>query len=267
MTDTITRIGIIGCMGRMGQAILTRVQSDPAAAFSAGSEIASHPLAGSLVPGTDVVVANSAEAVFRDADVVIDFTPPGQTAAHAALAVETATPYVVGTTGLTAADHMALTVAGERVAVIQAGNFSLGVNMLMALVREAASKLDPSWDIEVVEMHHRHKVDAPSGTALMLGEAAAEGRGKSLEELRTPAREGITGERTDGTIGFAALRGGAVIGEHEVIFASESERLVLSHKAENRGLFADGAVKAALWLVRQSAGRYSMSDMLGHSSV
>jgi len=262
MTDTVTRIGIIGCMGRMGQAILARVQSEPSAVFSAGSEIASHPLAGAVVPDTEIIVASAAEAVFHDADVVIDFTPPGQTAAHATLAAETGTPYVVGTTGLTAGDHMALSVAGEKVAVIQAGNFSLGINMLMALVREAAAKLDSSWDIDIVEMHHKHKVDAPSGTALMLGEAAAEGRGQPLDALRTPAREGITGERVDGSIGFAALRGGAVIGEHEVIFASESERLVLSHKAENRGLFADGAVKAALWLVHQPPARYSMSDML-----
>jgi 4-hydroxy-tetrahydrodipicolinate reductase len=250
-------------MGRMGRAITTRIITEEGAAFVAGSEIAAHEGIGRLVPGTDVALTDSAEAVFRAADVVIDFTPPGQTAAHAALAAAAGTAYVVGTTGLTAADDRAMDAAGARVPLIQAGNYSLGVNMLMLLVREAAVRLGTDWDIEVVETHHRHKVDAPSGTALMLGEAAAEGRGKPLASLRTPAREGITGERTEGSIGFSAIRGGAVIGEHDVIFASESERLVLSHKAENRGLFADGAVRAALWLAACGPGRYSMADMLG----
>lgn len=261
MADTVG-IGILGCMGRMGQAILQVVQATDDLDFVAGSEIASHGGIGKPVPGTDVLLADTAEHVFHDADVVIDFTPPGQTATHAALAASTGTALVVGTTGMTGADHAALDAAAKNVPIMQAGNYSLGVNLMMALVRDAAKRLQAGWDIEIVEMHHKHKVDAPSGTALMLGEAAAKGRGKPLESLRTPAREGMTGEREDGTIGFSALRGGSVIGEHDVIFASGSERLTISHKAENRGLFAEGAVRAALWLASQGAGRYSMMDVL-----
>lgn len=256
-------IGIVGCMGRMGQAILEIVLKTPGTHFVAGSEIASHPAIGQPIADTGVVLADSAEHVFHEADVVIDFTPPGQTATHAALAVETDTALLIGTTGLTAADQKALDVAAASVPVMQAGNYSLGVNLMMALVRDAAKRLGTEWDIEVVEMHHKHKVDAPSGTALMLGEAAAEGRGKPLLALRADVREGITGEREEGSIGFAALRGGAVIGEHDVVFASDNERLTISHRAENRGLFAAGAVKAALWLGKAKPGRYAMTDVLG----
>lgn len=256
------RVGILGCMGRMGQAILAEVQNAHGVVFVAGSEIVSHPAIGQSVPGTEIPLADTAEHVFHEADVVIDFTPPGQTALHASLASSTGTPLVVGTTGMTEADDHALTRASETVAVIQAGNYSLGVNLMMALVRDAAKRLDEDWDIEIVEMHHKHKVDAPSGTALMLGEAVAEGRGKALDDLRTKAREGITGDREPGSVGFSALRGGSVIGEHDVIFASENERLTISHKAENRGLFAAGAVKAAQWLAARAAGRYSMADLL-----
>ncbi len=256
------QIGILGCMGRMGQALTEEFLKTEGVTIVAGSEIASHPGIGKPIPGLDVPLADTAEHVFHEADVVIDFTPPGQTATHAALARETETALVVGTTGLTLADHAALDRAAEAVPIMQAGNYSLGVNLMMALVRDAAKRLGTDWDIEIVEMHHRHKVDAPSGTALMLGEAAAEGRGKPLDELRTKAREGITGERTEGTIGFSAVRGGAVIGEHDVVFASDSERLTIRHRAENRGLFAAGAVKAALWLAGKGAGRYSMTDVL-----
>lgn len=261
MADAL-KIGIIGCLGRMGRVITEAVQEAPGAVFTAGSEIATHPEVGKPV-GEGVILSGAAADVFAASDVVIDFTPPGNTAAHAALAATIGTAYIVGTTGLTDEDHAALSRAGESVAVVQAGNFSLGVNMLLALVRDAASRLGDEWDIEVVEMHHKHKVDAPSGTALMLGEAAAKGRGVALGDVRTPAREGLTGERAAGTIGFSAIRGGAVIGEHDVIFASGSERLVLSHKAENRRLFADGAVRAALWAAAQKPGRYSMTDVLG----
>ncbi|NVJ99766.1 MAG: 4-hydroxy-tetrahydrodipicolinate reductase [Alphaproteobacteria bacterium] len=264
MVETVG-IGILGCMGRMGQAITEVVLRTDGATLLAGSEIASFPGIGQNIGGTDIAIADTAEHVFHEADVVIDFTPPGQTSAHAALAASTGTALVVGTTGLTDADHWALDRAAEQASIMQAGNYSLGVNLMMALVRDAASRLADGWDIEIVEMHHKHKVDAPSGTAIMLGEAAAEGRGKPLSDLRTKAREGITGEREDGTIGFAALRGGSVIGEHDVIFASGSERLTISHKAENRGLFAEGAVRAALWVAHQGHGRYSMKDVLGLS--
>jgi len=262
MVDQLN-IGVVGCLGRMGQAIVAAINEAEGARFVAGSEVAVHPGVGKRMTGTDVIVSDSAKAVFEAADVVIDFTPPGNTSTHTLLACETGTPLVVGTTGFTEDDDAAMTHAGNHTVMVQAGNYSLGVNLLMSLVRDAASKLGAEWDIEVLEMHHRHKVDAPSGTALMLGEAAAEGRGEKLSDIRADVRDGITGEREKGSIGFAALRGGSVIGEHEVIFASGSERLVLSHKAENRALFADGAVRAALWTAGQKPGRYTMTDVLG----
>ncbi len=255
------KVGIIGGLGRMGQAISAVIVGNSKAEISAVSEMAGHSKIGSEVYG--VTVTDSARAVFEASDVVIDFTPPGSTSSHAELAADTKTAFVVGTTGLTEADQTALDNAGQETVVIQAGNYSLGVNLLMGLTRQAAAKLGADWDIEVVEMHHKHKVDAPSGTALMLGEAAAEGRGEKLEDIRADVRDGVTGEREEGSIGFAALRGGSVIGEHDVIFASGSERITLSHKAENRTLFADGAVRAALWTKEKPAGRYSMMDVLG----
>ena len=262
MTDVL-KVGVVGCLGRMGQAIVEAVGTEDNAEVSAGSEVSTHPGVGSALPGSTVSVGDSAKAVFEASDVVIDFTPPGNTAAHAALAAETGTSLVVGTTGLSDLDEAALDEASKATVIIQAGNYSLGVNLLKALTKQVASKLGTDWDIEIVEMHHKHKVDAPSGTAVMLGESAAEGRGKTLSELRADVREGITGEREEGSIGFAALRGGSVIGEHDVIFASPSERITLSHKAENRNLFADGAVRAALWTKDAQTGRYSMMDVLG----
>lgn len=261
MTEAL-KIGVVGCLGRMGQAIVEAIGAVDGAVFAAGSEVAVHPGVGTRLPGTDVIVGDDAKAVFAEADVVIDFTPPGNTSTHAMLAAESETALVIGTTGFTADDDTAMTLAGDHTALVQAGNYSLGVNLLTSLVKSAASKLGTEWDIEVLEMHHRHKVDAPSGTALMLGEAAADGRGEALADARADVRDGITGEREKGSIGFAALRGGSVIGEHEVIFASGTERLVLSHKAENRSLFADGAVRAALWAANQKPGRYSMKDVL-----
>lgn len=262
MADQV-KVGILGVMGRMGQAVLGAVGENDKAVFVAGCDRPRHPGIGEPVTGTAVAMSATPQDVFEAADVVIDFTPPGDTAAHAGLAARHKKALVVGTTGLTGGDESALTIAAGSTRIIQAGNYSQGVNLLMALVRDAARKLGPEWDIDILEMHHRDKVDAPSGTALMLGDAAAEGRGASLEDLRTPAREGLTGERVEGTIGFAALRGGSVIGEHDVIFASGSERITLSHKAENRGLFAEGAVRAALWLHSQPNGRYNMRHVLG----
>lgn len=256
------KIGILGAMGRMGQALIKAVQGAPELEFVAGSERAGHPDCGKAIPGTSVTLDETPEAVFNAAEIVIDFTPPGSTVQHAALAVSTGTKLVVGTTGLTDGDFDALDKAAQKVAVVQAGNYSLGVNLLTALAEQAAARLGSDWDIEIIEMHHRHKVDAPSGTALMLGEAVAAGRGAALSDVRAPVRDGLTGERKEGSIGFAALRGGSVVGEHDVVFANDHERITLSHRAENRGLFAAGAVKAAAWLSGQPAGRYTMRDVL-----
>lgn len=256
------KIGVLGCLGRMGQAIVAAVEKSEGCVFVAGAEMAGHPGVGTTVSNTDVQVTADTSNVFAASDVVIDFTPPGNTACHAELAAKHTTSLVVGTTGFTEADNAALNKASEETLIIQAGNYSLGVNLLKALTKQVAATLGTNWDIEIVETHHKHKVDAPSGTAIMLGESAAEGRGKSLESLRTPAREGITGEREEGSIGFSAIRAGSVIGEHDVVFASSSERITLSHKAENRALFAEGAVHAALWSAGKAAGRYSMMDVL-----
>jgi 4-hydroxy-tetrahydrodipicolinate reductase len=196
-------------------------------------------------------------------DVYVDFTVPEAVEAHLACAVKHGKPILIGTTGLTADHQRAIDEAARKVAVIQAANTSLGVNLLAHLVRETARKLGEDWDVEIVEMHHRFKVDSPSGTALMLGQAAAEGRGVALDTVATRGRDGITGARKAGTIGLASLRGGSVSGDHQVIFAGEYERLELGHRAESRAIFARGAVEAALWLHGKPAGRYTMADVLG----
>jgi 4-hydroxy-tetrahydrodipicolinate reductase len=199
------------------------------------------------------------EAEFRE-DVKIGEIKPDVFVAEAVAAEK---PILIGTTGLTAEHHRLIDEATAKIAVIQAANTSLGVTLLAHLVREAASRLKTSWDIEVVEMHHRLKTDAPSGTALLLGKAAAEVRGTTLDAVAVRGRDGLTGPREPGMIGFAALRGGTVAGDHHVIFASEGERLELTHRAESRAVFARGAVDAALWLVGKPAGRYGMADVLG----
>jgi len=259
----MVKIGILGCMGRMGQAIEAAVKKVPELSLMIGSERADHPLVGKTSPVSGLPITDQTGVVFDAADIVIDFTAPGNTAVHARMAADKQTKLLVGTTGMSYDDEAALNNAAKSVAVMQAGNYSVGVNVLLSLVHETAARLDADWDAEVLEMHHRNKVDAPSGTALMLGEAVADGRGQSLSVLRAPMRDGVSGARKTGSIGFAALRGGNVVGEHSVVFASDSETITLSHRAENRMLFADGAVRAAHWLAKQEKGRYSMRDVLG----
>ncbi len=242
----MTRIGIIGAKGRMGQAI--------AAAIGAGEDA---ELAGGADVGDDI------GALARRADVLIDFSAPGALAGNLAAASNAGVPIVVGTTGLDEARLAAIDQAAGLIAVLQSANMSLGVNLLAHLVRETAARLGADWDIEILEMHHRHKADAPSGTALLLGAAAAEGRGVALGEVSDRGRDGITGARQAGHIGFASLRGGSVAGEHVVVFAGEGERIELNHRAESRAIFAYGALKAARWLAGKPAGRYSMADVLG----
>lgn len=229
----MTKIGIKGATGRMGRAI------------------------------ADVIAArDDAEAVADAPDVFVDFSAPGALEKHLDEALAAGRPIVIGTTGLTPEHHALIDAAAGKIAVLQAANTSLGVNLLAHLVRETAAKLGSDWDIEVVEMHHRHKVDAPSGTGLLLGAAAAEGRGVDLAAVADRGRDGM-GAREEGHIGFAAMRGGSVAGDHMVVFAGEGERLELGHRAESRAIFAQGAVRAALWLAGKPAGRYTMSDVLG----
>lgn len=241
----MTRIGIIGSAGRMGHAIAQSIAE------------AGATLAGGIDQGGDPA------PLARVSDVLVDFSSPHALEANLDAAASAGIPIVVGTTGLEERHHFLCDHAAEQTAVLQTGNTSLGVNMLAHLVREAASRLGEDWDIEIVETHHRMKVDAPSGTALLLGQAAAEGRGIDLGEHSARGRDGITGARVRGSIGFASLRGGSVAGDHTVYLLADNERIALSHLAENRGIFARGAVRAAQWLIGQPAGRYSMAQVLG----
>jgi 4-hydroxy-tetrahydrodipicolinate reductase len=210
-----------------------------------------------------VKVTDDALEAFAKAQAVVDFTSPSATVEFAALAAQARAVHVIGTTGLDA-EHLAKIAAASRHAtIIRAGNMSLGVNLLTRLTQKVAAALDADWDIEIVEAHHRMKVDAPSGTALMLGQAAADGRGVSLDDTRVSGRDGITGARAKGSIGFSAIRGGDIVGEHDVIFAGEGERIILRHLATDRAIFARGALRAALWGQGQKPGQYDMMDVLG----
>jgi len=240
------RLAVIGAEGRMGLAIAE------AAAATADTMIAVGIDAGD----------DGAAVAAGSVDVLIDFSNPRAVPVTLALATRLGVPLVLGTTGLEPAHHAAIDAAAREIALIQTGNTSLGVTLLAHLVRDAAARLGDDWDIEIVEMHHRHKVDAPSGTALLLGEAAAAGRGVALDAASVRGRDGATGVREAGTIGFASLRGGSVSGDHLVIMASEGERIELGHRAESRAIFAKGALRAARWLIGRPAGRYTMRDVL-----
>jgi 4-hydroxy-tetrahydrodipicolinate reductase len=263
------KLAIMGAAGRMGQAIVRVVHDMPDCSISGGTEPD-----GSEAIGADigelagvgkrgVRVTADPQELFTRSEGVIDFTAPAATVEHAGLAAQARIVHVIGTTGLAPHDEDAIVAAARHAVIIKSGNMSLGVNLLAALVRKAAEVLGPDYDIEIIEMHHRMKVDAPSGTALMLGRAAAEGRHIGLDEHSVRARDGHTGVRKRGDIGFAALRGGDVIGDHSVVFAGPSERIELTHRASDRQLFAHGAIQAALWGKGKPPGLYSMQDVLG----
>ncbi len=265
------RIAVAGAAGRMGRMLIAAIAADPACRLAAALE-----RAGSNARGQDagrlagleaagIVVTDDPAAALAEADALLDFTTPASTVALAELAAEGGLVHVVGTTGLAPSDLAALQAAAGRARIVQSGNMSLGVNLLAGLVRQAARALGPDWDVEIVEMHHRMKVDAPSGTALLLGEAAAEGRGIELASGSERGRDGHTGARREGAIGFASLRGGTVVGDHAVILAGPGERIELGHRAEDRGIFARGAVQAALWARTRPPGFYGMADVLGLS--
>ncbi|MGH6923338.1 MAG: 4-hydroxy-tetrahydrodipicolinate reductase, partial [Propylenella sp.] len=218
-------------------------------------------LAGAGAAG--VAVAADPVPAFAKADALLDFTAPAATLAYVELSAQARIVHVIGTTGLGAEDEALLQAAARHCRIVKSGNMSLGVNLLASLVRRAAATLGPGYDIEILEMHHRHKVDAPSGTALLLGRAAAEGRAVDLAKRSIRSRDGHTGARPEGAIGFATLRGGSVVGDHTVIFAGEGERIELSHRAESRDNFARGAIRAALWAFDKKPGLYDMADVLG----
>lgn len=263
------RLVVVGAAGRMGRTLVKAVAEHPDARLVAAIEREGSPELGTEVGALvglgplDVPLSADLSAALDEADGILDFTAPEATRSFAEHAAERRLVHIVGTTGLADADFAALRAAAARARIVQSGNMSLGVNVLANLVRQAARALGPDWDIEIVEMHHRMKVDAPSGTALLLAEAAAAGRDVDLAERSLRGRDGHTGARPDGGIGFASLRGGSVVGEHTVVFAGPGERMELGHRAEDRGLFARGAVQAALWARDRPPGLYGMADVLG----
>ena len=263
------RIGIIGCAGRMGRVLAQQVIATDGCVLAGGIETIGHQTIGrdlgeiaGLGP-LGLMVGEDASALFDAAGAILEFTTPEASVRHAALAAEARTVHIIGTTGIAAEHDAAFAEAARTTAIVRAANMSLGVNLLAALTRQVASRLGPDFDIEIVEMHHRHKVDAPSGTALALGHAAAAGRGVDHDEVAARGRDGLTGERRRGDIGYAVLRGGNVVGEHAVVFAADNERIGLTHKADDRAIFARGAVTAALWARDKAPGLYGMADVLG----
>jgi 4-hydroxy-tetrahydrodipicolinate reductase len=263
------RLIVAGAGGRMGRA-LTRVISETSGAVltgaleAPGSELLGKD-AGTLagLPANGVLLSADLWSLSANADGILDFTVPAATIANVAIAAERRLVHVIGTTGLSSSDDAVIKSVTSRATVVKSGNMSLGVNLLAALVKRVARSLDEGFDIEILEMHHRAKIDAPSGTALLLGEAAAEGRKIALDEHSARGRDGHTGARRSGDIGFASLRGGTVTGDHSVIFAGPYERIELSHRAEDRMIFAHGALKAAMWAHGKKPGLYSMADVLG----
>lgn len=268
MADSVG-IAVMGASGRMGQMLVDTIAASDKAHLMGATERPGHAWIGRDLgeamgrAALGVIVQQDPLEVIVKAQAVIDFTTPAATLAHAQLTAQARCVHVIGTTGLSAGDITALDAAARHAVIIRAGNMSLGVNLLARLTQQVARALDADFDIEIVEAHHRHKVDAPSGTALMLGEAAAKGRGVALSDVTDSGRDGITGERRRGDIGFSAIRGGDIVGEHDVIFAAAGERIILRHVATDRAIFARGALKAALWGQDKAPGHYDMMDVLG----
>lgn len=263
------RLAVIGAGGRMGRALIRAVHESRQCTLVGGTEAPGAEAVGqdlgelAGVGALGVFVTDDPLELFTRCEGILDFTAPKVTAEYAGLAAQGRIVHVIGTTGFGEEDEQRIASASRHATIVKAGNMSLGVNLLTALTEKVAAALDHDYDIEIVEMHHRYKVDAPSGTALMLGEAAATGRQVGLTEHAVKAREGHTGPRRDGDIGFATLRGGDVVGEHTVVFAGQGERIELTHRATDRQIFARGAVKAALWARGKPPGVYSMRDVLG----
>ncbi|HYC17962.1 MAG TPA: 4-hydroxy-tetrahydrodipicolinate reductase [Pseudolabrys sp.] len=263
------RLVVAGAGGRMGRTLVKAIADSKEFALAGALEDARSPLIGwdsgtlAGLSENGIKLVGDAAPLLAKADGIVDFTAPVATVAFAALAAKAGKVHILGTTGLSAADDAKIKDAAKSAVIVKSGNMSLGVNLLAALTKRVAKTLNSAFDIEILEMHHNQKVDAPSGTALLLGRAAAEGRGLDLEKHSARSRDGHTGARKAGDIGFATLRGGTVVGEHTVIFAGPAERLELTHKAEDRMIFARGALHAALWARNQKPGLYSMMDVLG----
>ncbi|MFN5717600.1 MAG: 4-hydroxy-tetrahydrodipicolinate reductase [Bradyrhizobium sp.] len=265
------RLIVAGAGGRMGRTLVRVIDETPGAVLVGALEAPGSELLGkdagvlAGLPANGVKLSADLWSMSANADGILDFTVPAATIANVAIAAERGLVHVIGTTGLSPSDDAVIRSVTDRAIVVKSGNMSLGVNLLAALVKRVAQSLDQSFDIEILELHHKQKIDAPSGTALMLGDAAAAGRKIALEQHSARGRDGLTGARRAGDIGFASLRGGTAAGDHSVIFAGPSERITLSHHAEDRALFAQGALKAALWAHGKKPGMYSMTDVLGLS--
>ena len=259
------RIGVVGCGGRMGRMLIAEIAQTEGAIVAGGLSRTAGQDLGMLagLGALGIATGTDPAALVAASDAIIDFTVPAATLHHAELAAAQGKVLVIGTTGLDAAQTKAIGAAARHTPIVWSANMSLGVNLLLGLVEQVAARLGPDYDIEIQEMHHRMKIDAPSGTALALGRAAAAGRGVPLEEVWVKSRDGHTGAREGGTIGFATLRGGDVVGDHTVMFAGLGERLELTHKAADRRIYARGAVRAALWAVGKPPGLYGMKDVLG----
>ena len=265
----MTQIVVTGASGRMGQMLIEMVNQSTRAVLCGAIERPGHPWVGldlgTAMGGaaTGVLVSDNPQKTFASGQAVIDFTSPAASVAFATVAAQTRLVHVIGTTGLSKDDIDKINAAAQEAVVVRAGNMSLGVNLLVQLTKKVAAALDDDYDIEIIEAHHNQKVDAPSGTALMLGQAAAEGRCVHLADASDRGRDGITGTRQKGSIGFSAIRGGDIVGEHDVLFATTGERITLRHVATDRAVFARGAIKAALWGQDKGAGAYDMMDILG----
>jgi 4-hydroxy-tetrahydrodipicolinate reductase len=264
-----TKMGVVGCGGRMGRMLVAEIAATEGCSVAGGSEAPGSgyvnqdigELAG--IGRIGIPIGEAVDKLIRDSDVVLEFTSPAATAEHAELAAGLGTAMVIGTTGLSPEQGERVRQAAREIPIVWAPNMSLGVNVLLSVVEEVAERLGPDWDVEIMEMHHRGKVDAPSGTALALGHAAAAGRNVVLDQVAQRGRDGITGARRTGDIGFAALRGGDAIGDHHVIFAGASERVELIHRATSRTIYAKGAVRAAQWVVGRPPGVYGLKEVLG----
>jgi 4-hydroxy-tetrahydrodipicolinate reductase len=274
MSSNDMKLVVVGAAGRMGQTLIRLIHETPGVTLHAAVERETSPFIGkdageiAGVGVNGVTITSDPLEAFLHAEGVIDFTSPASTVTFAALAAQARIVHVIGTTGCSGDDEDKIAAASRHARVVKSGNMSLGVNLLGVLARQTAKALPANaWDIEVIEMHHKHKVDAPSGTALLLGDEAAKGRGIDLTTSSVRVRDGHTGARVEGTIGFASLRGGSVIGDHSVIFAGEGERVTLSHYAGDRSIFARGALTAALWARDKKPGLYSMLDVLGLSQA
>ena len=267
------RLVVAGAAGRMGRMLVQAIHEAPGAILAGALEREGSSAIGQdagLLAGAGklgVVITADPLAAMAQADGLIDFSSPAATGAYAGVAAQARIVHVIGTPGLSATDIAKIDAAARHAAIVRSGNMSLGVNLLAGLVKKVAQTLGEDFDIEILEMHHRMKVDAPSGTAIGLGRAVARGRGVDLDTVKESGRDGHTGARMAGDIGFATLRGGTVVGDHQVIFAGAGERIELAHRAEDRGIFARGAVKAALWAHGRKPGHYSMADVLGLSDI